>query len=102
MHPAISERRGEIADLCRRFGVRRLEAFGSAARSSDFDPATSDADFVVEFSPDSGLPALRQYVGFAAALQDLLGRQVDLVDGAIRNPYMRAAVERDRELVFAA
>jgi predicted nucleotidyltransferase len=102
MHSVISEHRAEIADLCRRFGVTRLEAFGSVARGSDFDPASSDADFLVEFAPRAELTALRQYFGFAEALEGVLGRRVDLVGGEIRNPYLRASVERDRELVFAA
>ena len=101
MHPSIAQNLDDIADLCRRFGVRRLEAFGSAVRARDFDPARSDADFLVQFAPKADLPALRQYFGFAEAMQELLGRRVDLVDSAIRNPYLRASVEMDRELVFA-
>ena len=50
MLPLIAERRSEIAALCRRFHVRRLDMFGSAARG-DFDPARSDIDFLVEFQP---------------------------------------------------
>jgi predicted nucleotidyltransferase len=38
-------------DLCRRYGVRRLDVFGSAARGADFDVATSDVDFLVQFGP---------------------------------------------------
>ncbi len=55
MHNAIADKREELAALCRRYDVVRLEVFGSAARGTDFDPATSDADFLVEFDPDSGL-----------------------------------------------
>jgi predicted nucleotidyltransferase len=100
MHPSIAQHRDEIADLCRRFGVSRLEAFGSAARAVDFDPANSDADFLVEFEVRPDLTALRQYFGFAEALQDLLGRRVDLVNGEIRNPYVQATIDKDRELIF--
>ena len=48
----VGSRRMELADLCRRFGVRRLDLFGSAARG-DFDPERSDLDFLVEFEPDA-------------------------------------------------
>jgi uncharacterized protein len=51
MLPLIAERRSEITDICRRFGVRRLAVFGSAARGEDFDPARSDLDFLVKFHP---------------------------------------------------
>jgi len=43
MHTLIEQHRAEIADLCRRHGVRQLAVFGSAARGMDFDPASSDA-----------------------------------------------------------
>lgn len=50
MHPLIDSKRGEVVDLCRQFRVRRLDLFGSGARG-DFDPASSDLDFLVEFEP---------------------------------------------------
>ena len=53
MHPEIEQKRPAISRICRQHHVRRLEVFGSAARGIDFDPASSDADFLVEFSPES-------------------------------------------------
>ena len=52
----------------------RLEVFGSAARTTDFDSAKSDADFLVEFDNDSDLSALDQFLGFSEALEQILGR----------------------------
>ena len=49
MHAEIATRNEEVAKLCRRHGVSRLEIFGSDARGTDFDPARSDADLLVEF-----------------------------------------------------
>jgi uncharacterized protein len=80
MHASIEQHRDAIADICRRFGVRRLEAFGSAARATDFHPDTSDADFLVEFVPDSRLRPLEQFFGLTEALEQELGRSVDLVE----------------------
>ena len=103
MLPLIAERRAEIAALCKRFGVRRLEVFGSAARETDFDHARSDVDFLVEFDPALGIPGLDGYFGLKDALADLLGRPVDLVmAGSVRNPFIRAAIDRNRETLFAA
>ena len=103
MHAAISDKKDELAELCRRYGVVRLEVFGSAARGTDFDPRSSDADFLVEFRLDDGRAPLRQYLDFAEALRHTLGRPVDLVEsGAVRNPYLRAAIDRSRELVYAS
>ena len=103
MHAAIADKREELMDLCRRHGVTRLEVFGSAARGADFDPKSSDADFLVEFRLDDGRTPFRQYFDFAEALRHTLGRPVDLVEsGAVQNPYLRAAIDRSRELVYAS
>ena len=73
----IALHREELRDLCRRFHVRRLEVFGSAARG-DFDPARSDIDFLVEFAEEDD--DLARFIDFKQALESLLARRVDLVD----------------------
>jgi uncharacterized protein len=73
----IATHREELAELCRRFHVRRLDVFGSAARG-DFDPARSDLDFLVEFAAQED--ELAGFLDFKAALEALLARRVDLVD----------------------
>ena len=103
MHTAIADKKDELAELCRRYDVARLEVFGSAARGTDFDPETSDADFIVEFDPDGGLRPFEQYFDFRDALRRAPDRPVDLVEsGPIRNPYLRAAIDRSRETVYAS
>lgn len=103
MHADLETRRAALSEICRHFGVARLEVFGSAARGADFDRTLSDADFLVEFAPGSELSPLGQYFGLAKALQTLLGREVDLVEpGAIRNPFVLAAINRAREVVYTA
>ena len=100
MLPLIAERRSEIADICRRFGVSRLAVFGSAARGEDFDPARSDVDFLVAYEP-----AANAELGDCFALREELaaavGRPVDLVvEGSVRNPFVRAGVEQSAETVY--
>ena len=103
MHASIARHRDALIALCRRYDVERLEVFGSAARGDDFDPARSDADFLVTFKPESRLPPLEQFLGFAEALEDLLGRPVDLVEPqGVKNPYILAGINRSREVVYAA
>jgi uncharacterized protein len=103
MHAEIAQRKEELIALCRRYEVARLEVFGSAARGFDFDPAASDADFLVEFLGESQLPPLEQFFGLADALEQLLGRRVDLIEsGALRNPFILTGISRSRELVYAA
>jgi len=97
----IETRRKEIVDLCRRRHVRRLELFGSAVRD-DFDPARSDLDFLVEFDLQDAR-ALDTYFGLKEELESLFGRPVDLtMPSAVRNPFVRAQIENQRQLVYAA
>ena len=102
MHPAIAQHRAGISAICQRYHISRLEVFGSAARADDFNPASSDVDFLVEFAPDAQ-PGLQAFFGAKADLEQLLGRGVDLVEpGAIRNPYVLASINRNREPIYAA
>lgn len=102
MHVSIDQQRTEIVRICERHQIRRLELFGSAARSTDFDPATSDADFLVEFAPESKR-GLGTYFALKSDLEALLRRHVDLIEPAtLRNPYLLAGVNSARELIYAA
>lgn len=102
MHPLIAQHSQAIAAICRRYGIARLDVFGSAARGDDFSPSSSDADFLVEFSADARI-GLDEYFGAKAALEHLLGRGVDLVElAALRNPFVLDSINQHRELVYAA
>jgi predicted nucleotidyltransferase len=91
MLPLLAAKKADIATLCRKHHVRRLEVFGSAARG-DFDPAGSDIDFLVEFDrSDPEAMTLHSFLGLKDSLEALLGRPVDLVD--------RQAVETSRNFI---
>jgi hypothetical protein len=51
----VADKERELRATCERFGVRRLELFGSAATGDEFDPEHSDIDFLVEFQPEQNL-----------------------------------------------
>ncbi len=103
MLPMLADRRDEIADLCRRFRVSRLEAFGSAARETDFDPERSDIDILVVYDPTKRTPSLVEFFGLQEALAAMFGRKVDLIAaGSVENPYVRAGIERDKQVLYAA
>lgn len=101
MHPVVESKRDEIAALCRRLGVRRLDVFGSAT-GGDFDVEHSDVDVLVEFDPGVG-GGIRTYFALKDGLELILGRPVDVVSArAIRNPYVEAQVLANRERIYAA
>lgn len=101
MHPLIDQNREAIADLCRRHGVRRLEAFGSITRD-DFDPARSDVDVAVEFAEEFA-GSFGNYLDLKEALEALFGRPVDLIElHALRNRRLRHYIERSKSEIYAA
>ena len=101
MHPMIEERLPDVRDICRRHHVTHLELFGSAA-TTDFDPAHSDLDFLVEFSSEADAPWMGDYFDLKQDLEALFGRRVDLVmPGAVRNPYFRRNISAHRTVLYA-
>ncbi|MFL6246208.1 MAG: nucleotidyltransferase family protein [Thermoanaerobaculia bacterium] len=84
----VTEHLDEVRALCEKYSVRKLTIFGSAVKGT-FDPEKSDLDFVVEFLPDTKRSGFDDpYFSLLIALQDVFGREVDLVERqAIRNPY---------------
>lgn len=101
MLSAISSKRAELADLCSRCHVRRLEIFGSASRDEDSTP--NDLDFLVEFSELPPATYADPYFKLQKELEELFGLPVDLLTAnSIVNPYMRSAIESTRVLLFAA
>jgi predicted nucleotidyltransferase len=99
----LAEKLPELERLCKLHGVRRLEVVGSAAREVDFDQARSDFDFLVEFEPGRLPATLSAFFGFREALAQTVGRPVDLLMlEAVRNPYVKANLERNRLLLYAA
>jgi uncharacterized protein len=103
LHVTITDRREDLGGLCRRFGVARLDVFGSAARGADFD-AASDVDFLVAFAPPGD--DLLRFLDFREALESLFGRSVDLVDRkdveGSRNYIRRRLILEGAETVYAA
>jgi predicted nucleotidyltransferase len=97
----LEHNRQVIATLCRKYGVRKLDVFGSAARG-DFDPAESDVDFFFEFDANPTAVADR-FFGLAEDLERLLGRKVDLVSiQDVRNPYFLQVANQHRVTLYAA
>lgn len=102
MHSLIEQNREKIAGLCRQYGVKRLEVFGSILRG-DFDPQLSDVDVLVEFDGTARASSFEHYLGFKQGLEKLFGRTVDVVElKAIRNRRLRYYIEQSRVPIYAA
>jgi predicted nucleotidyltransferase len=92
-----------LQSACRRFGVRQLDLFGSAATGRGFDPARSDIDLLVAFEPRPPADYADAYFGLREALESLSGRPIDLLtEAALENPHLRRRVETERRALYRA
>ena len=96
----IEKFQDEIKALCKQLAVARLDLFGSA--NTDEFNVNSDLDFIVDFQPDQ-THLLDKFLNLQNQLQRLLSRKIDLItEKSIRNPYLKASIERTRKNVFAS
>jgi uncharacterized protein len=98
MNAEIEMHISDIEELCRKYGVTRLELFGSAT-GSQFDPDRSDFDLIATFAETPGI----EFVRFADELEALLGRRVDLMfNQPIKNPFLRREIDATRTVIVDA
>jgi len=71
------------------YRVQSLALFGSVVRNRL--RRTSDVDILVQFAQ----PSWANYIGLKFYLEELLGRQVDLVTPKALKPTTRPSIERD-------
>ena len=79
----------------RRYGVKSLALFGSTAR--DKMRKKSDIDVLVQFDKSTWA----NYIGLKFYLEDLLGREVDLVTPKAIKPATKPSIEKDLFYVIA-
>ena len=84
--------------LCRRFGIARLDVFGSVARGED--GPRSDVDLLYELAQGRALGW--EIEDLSQDLADLFGRPVDLVSRKALHPLIRDQVLADAEPFYVA
>ena len=89
----------KITVLCKQHKVKELYIFGSILTERFND--SSDVDFLVQFDDIDILDYFDNYMDFKEKLENLFGRQIDLLENqAIRNPIFRKVLDRDKRLVY--
>ncbi|MGC9261047.1 MAG: nucleotidyltransferase family protein [Phycisphaerae bacterium] len=97
----VEQHRQEIVALCRKYGVIRLDLFGSAASGKLFS-SDSDIDFFFEFDANP-VGLADRYFGLIEDLELLLQRNVDMVSiQDARNPYFLRVANQHRTTLYAA
>jgi len=93
--------RKALAAVCRKYGVKKLSLFGSAARG-ELRP-DSDVDLMVEFKP-AGRTSSFDLVGMQEALSPLFGnRPIQIAGpGILKNPYRRKTILPDLKKLYEA
>jgi len=91
--------RKALAAICRRYGVKKLSLFGSAARN-EMRP-DSDVDLMVEFKPTSKTTSFG-FVELQEQLSPLFGnRPVQLTEPDIlKNPFRRKTILPDLQTLY--
>ena len=97
----IRRNMAQIVALCEKHKVMQLYVFGSVL-TGKFNK-NSDVDFTVVFDKDA-LPLSvygDNYFEFKFALEDLLKRDVDLVEyNAIKNPYFKEELDETKQMIY--
>ena len=88
MTPDIQLAESTIKSFCQKWGIVRLELFGSVLRD-DFGPE-SDIDFLVSFAPDARV-SLFDLMHIENEMAEMVGRKVHLV--------CRESVEQSRNWI---
>ena len=83
--------RAHEAEL-RAMGIERLDLFGSFAR--DEAGPDSDVDLYAQFGVGVPMAASRYFVR-QYAIEDIVGRPIDLHSGSFDNPYFYRSFSRD-------
>lgn len=98
MNPIIEANKPAIIALCQQYGVIEFDLFGSAT-GPNWDPETSDFDFVVAFE-SYGPGIATRLVRFCDSLEGLLGHLVDLVFERGMKPRVSAFIAPQREGIY--
>ncbi len=90
----------KIAEFCRQWKITEFALFGSVLQE-DFGP-DSDIDVLVTFQVDAPW-SMWDLLDMRKELQDLFGRDVDIVEkDALRNPFRRHNILNNMEVIYAA
>jgi hypothetical protein len=91
----------EINMLCDNHKEKQLFAFGSVL-NSEFTK-DSDVDLVVDFNTSDPIEYAENYFALKFALQELLNRQIDLLEQkALKNKYLLESINNTKKVLYEA
>ena len=93
---SIEEVKEKISPILRAYGIKKASVFGSVSRGDD--RPDSDVDLLVELGP--GPMGLIEYIGFIRKLEDVLGKDVDLVTEGNINRHLEPYIRPDLKKIY--
>lgn len=88
-----------IIDICQKHKVKTLAVFGSVLTDRFCDD--SDINFVVDFTDVDESDYADNYLEMQEALQNLLGREIDLLENkAIRNSILLQTINDSKQVIY--
>lgn len=87
-----------LKELCRRHGIARLEIFGSVAKGQ----AGEESDIDILYTMQTGRRLGWDIDELTLALEEIFGREVDLVARKFLHPLLREEVLEVAEELYAA
>lgn len=87
-----------LAELCRRYGISRLEVFGSVARGEQ----RPDSDVDLLYTLEGGRALGWEVEDLVESLTEVFHRPVDLVSRRSLHPMIRDRAMAEAETLYAA
>jgi len=95
----IAQKSNNILELCKKYKVKTLYAFGSVLTDKFNDK--SDIDLIVDFKRMPLKVYSDNYYEFKFSLEDMFNRPVDLLEyKAIKNPYFLENINKHKKLIY--
>jgi predicted nucleotidyltransferase len=89
----------QIYKLCEHYKVKSLYSFGSV-NTAHFTKE-SDVDLMVDFDTSDPFEYTDSYFDLKFELERILNRSIDLLESkAIKNPYLRANIDKSKVLIY--
>ncbi len=101
MNKVLLDKIEELKQLCKKYDVSTMYAFGSVC-TEKFNEK-SDIDLLISFKKLSIEQYTDNYFNLHYNLQDLFNRDIDLLtENSLSNPYFIKGMEQTKKLIYAA
>ncbi len=91
----ITELQKQLSPILEAYGIERASVFGSVARGTA--QPDSDIDLLVRLGKPMGMFL---FMGLIAAMEQKLGRKVDLLTENSLNKFLKPHIERDLKPIY--